>query len=38
MGVISLQGEQQARFIEELLMRNLGEGEMDRRRLVCGDA
>jgi len=38
MGVISLQGEDQARLIEELLREELGEVEMLNRKLVCGDA
>lgn len=38
MGVISLQGEEQARLIEELLREQLGEVEMINRRIVCGDA
>jgi very-short-patch-repair endonuclease len=38
MGVISLQGEYQARLIEKLLRERLQEGEIDQRRLICGDA
>jgi very-short-patch-repair endonuclease len=38
MGVISLQGEAQAKFIESLLLERLGPEEMDKRELVCGDA
>ena len=38
MGVISLLGEDQARHIEALLLNKIGPEEMERRRLVCGDA
>ena len=38
MGVISLLGEAQARYIERALIRDLGPSEMEERRLVCGDA
>jgi len=38
MGVISLLGEAQARLIERLLLTSIGPEEMERRRLVCGDA
>jgi len=38
MGVISLLGEDQARLIEQTLLQKLGAEEMERRRLVCGDA
>lgn len=38
MGVISLQGIEQAQFIEELLRKEIGEEEMISRRLICGDA
>ncbi len=38
MGVISLLGEAQAKRIERALIRELGPTEMERRRLVCGDA
>lgn len=38
MGVISLQGEYQARLIERLLRERLDEAEIDSRNLVCGDA
>jgi very-short-patch-repair endonuclease len=37
-GVISLQGEGQAKLIESLLLDEVGAEGMDRRRLVCGDA
>lgn len=37
MGVIVLQGEGQARLIEELLLQEIGAEEMERRRLVCGN-
>lgn len=37
-GVISLLGETQARRIESLLLERLGPEEMERRKLVCGDA
>jgi very-short-patch-repair endonuclease len=38
MGVISLLGSEQARIIEEQLILRLGEQEMERRELRCGDA
>jgi len=38
MGVISLLGEKQARLIEDKLLAGIGPEEMERRRLVCGDA
>jgi very-short-patch-repair endonuclease len=38
MGVISLLGEKQARLIEEKLLVSIGPEEMERRRLICGDA
>jgi len=38
MGVISLLGEDQARYIEKLLLETVGPEEMERRKLVCGDA
>jgi len=38
MGVISLLGEQQAKLIERLLLKRIGAEEIDRRRIVCGDA
>lgn len=38
MGVISLQGFYQAKLIEELLREELGEHEMLKRKLICGDA
>jgi very-short-patch-repair endonuclease len=38
MGVISLLGEDQAKLIERLLIDKIGPEEMERRRLVCGDA
>lgn len=38
MGVISLQGEYQARVIERLLRDRLDEKEIEGRQLVCGDA
>jgi very-short-patch-repair endonuclease len=37
-GVISLQGEAQARLIEHLLLNTIGPEEYQRRQLVCGDA
>jgi very-short-patch-repair endonuclease len=37
MGVVVLQGEAQAGLIESLLLERLGAGEMERRRLVCGN-
>jgi very-short-patch-repair endonuclease len=38
MGVISLQGEAQARLIGKLLMDKIGAEEIERRALICGDA
>lgn len=38
MGVISLQGEYQSRYIEHLLIDLLGPEEMEKRNIVCGDA
>jgi len=38
MGVISLQGEYQARVIRRVLVDRLGEEEIEERELVCGDA
>ena len=38
MGVVSLLGETQARYIERALIRELGPSDMEERRLVCGDA
>ena len=38
MGVISLLGSAQARYIEQLLMERLGAETMEIRRLFCGDA
>lgn len=37
MGVVVLQGEAQATWIENLLLERLGADEMARRRLVCGN-
>jgi very-short-patch-repair endonuclease len=37
-GVISLLGEKQARLIEQKLLHTIGPEEMERRRLICGDA
>lgn len=37
MGVIVLQGEGQARLIEELLLQEIGAEEMEQRHLVCGN-
>ncbi|MEZ0536616.1 AAA domain-containing protein [Caldicellulosiruptoraceae bacterium PP1] len=37
-GVISLQGNDQAELIEELLRETIGEKEMVERKLICGDA
>ncbi len=37
MGVVVLQGEAQARLIENQLLERLGAEEMERRRLVCGN-
>lgn len=38
MGVISLLGEKQARLIEDKLLETIGPEEIERRRLICGDA
>nr|WP_255724727.1 AAA domain-containing protein [Shimazuella soli] len=38
MGVISLQGYDQAQLIEQLLREKLGESEMVKRNIICGDA
>jgi superfamily I DNA and/or RNA helicase len=38
MGVISLQGEAQAKDIESKLLVRLSPAELERRRIVCGDA
>jgi len=38
MGVISLQGEAQAKLIESMLLKRLEPSDLERRRLVCGDA
>ncbi len=38
MGIISLQGHEQARVIEEKLRERLGDTEMIERKIVCGDA
>ncbi|MEB3197962.1 MAG: AAA domain-containing protein [Candidatus Sericytochromatia bacterium] len=38
MGVIALQGKEQAQLIEQRLRQRLGEREMVERRIVCGDA
>ena len=38
MGVISLTGEHQAKYIERLLLEQIGPDEMLARRLKCGDA
>ena len=38
MGVISLTGEHQARYVERLLLERLGPDEMLRRKIKCGDA
>lgn len=38
MGVISLLGEHQAKLIERLLLKRIGAEEIERRRIVCGDA
>ncbi len=38
MGVISLTGETQARYIERLLLERLGPDEMLQRKIKCGDA
>ena len=38
MGVVSLQGSAQAKYIEELLIKEIGAEEIEKRNLVCGDA
>ena len=38
MGVISLQGEDQAKYIEKELLTRLSPTELEKRRIVCGDA
>ncbi|MBL8964363.1 MAG: AAA family ATPase [Phycisphaeraceae bacterium] len=38
MGVISLLGEHQAKLIERLLLKRIGAEEIERRKMVCGDA
>ncbi len=38
MGVISLQGEAQAKYIESKLLTRLSPTELERRKIVCGDA
>ncbi|MDP4145574.1 MAG: AAA domain-containing protein [Bacillota bacterium] len=38
MGVISLLGDAQAEYIENMLRQRLGEREMIKRKLICGDA
>lgn len=38
MGVISLQGEAQAKFIENKLLESLEPEVIEARRLICGDA
>ncbi len=38
MGVISLLGEEQARHIEQLLLKQIGPEQIEKRNLVCGDA
>jgi very-short-patch-repair endonuclease len=37
-GVISLQGEEQARYIESQLLKRMPAAELQKRRVVCGDA
>lgn len=37
MGVVSLQGDLQARYIEQLLVNTIGPEEIDKRNLVCGN-
>ena len=37
MGVITLQGDRQARKIEEMLLPRLGAEELSKRRLICGE-
>lgn len=38
MGVISLLAEEQAKLIERMLLKRIGAQEIERRRIVCGDA
>lgn len=37
MGVVTLQGDEQAKLITSLLLNQLGPQEMERRRLICGN-
>jgi very-short-patch-repair endonuclease len=37
MGVISLQGDLQARYIEQLLVNTIGPEEIEKRNLICGN-
>jgi very-short-patch-repair endonuclease len=37
-GVISLQGNLQAKIIENFLLKDIGPEEMERRNIICGDA
>jgi very-short-patch-repair endonuclease len=38
MGIISLQGDSQAKYIERLLVEQLGPEEMEERSIICGSA
>jgi len=38
MGVVSLQGEAQAKYIENKLLARLSPADLENRRIVCGDA
>lgn len=38
MGVISLLGEKQAKYISDLIAQHLDETEREQRRIICGDA
>lgn len=38
MGVVSLQGEAQAKYIEDKLTKRLSPIDLEKRRIVCGDA
>ena len=38
MGVISLLGEQQTKYIDKLLRNSLDEREIEKRKIICGDA
>lgn len=37
-GVITLQGNQQAAIIENLILKNIGESEFHKRKIICGNS